>query len=88
MYILAHRIMDESMGDALVIKINSGTRRGRHQGVFFLGRFIFWTSKKEVPRRSGRNQYYDKTKILQINKVRLSGGIFLLNSRLRENDES
>jgi len=30
MYILAHRIRDEPMGDALVIEINSGTRRGRH----------------------------------------------------------
>jgi len=30
MYILAHRIMDEPMGGALVIKIYSGTRRVRH----------------------------------------------------------
>ena len=33
---------------------------------FFLGYFIFWTSKKEVPHRSGRNLYCDKGKILRI----------------------
>ena len=46
MYILAHRIMDEPMGGALVIKMNLDTRRVRHTGALLFGCFLLGTQEK------------------------------------------
>ena len=49
--------------------------------------FSFVRTKKRYTPLKGGTKAYDKREILRINKVRLSGGMFLLDSRIRENDE-
>ncbi|MCH8162858.1 MAG: hypothetical protein IIA99_02020 [Proteobacteria bacterium] len=50
MRFLVHRIRDEPVDGALVIKMNSGTRRVRHLGALFL-RTFFLGMQKEGTRR-------------------------------------
>ncbi|MFT5427055.1 MAG: hypothetical protein ACI9ZT_002011 [Gammaproteobacteria bacterium] len=46
MRFLVHRIRDEPVDDALVIKMNSGTRRVRHEGALLFGYFLLGTQEK------------------------------------------
>jgi len=60
-------------------------------GALISGAVFFWVLffslyKEKYHAAKRRNQNCDKREILQINKVRLSGDIFLLDSRIRGND--
>jgi len=71
MRFLVHRIRDEPVDGALVIKMNSGTRRVRHLGALFL-RTFFLGMQKEGTRRL-------KAKPFSKKHTPLKGGIHTQN---------